>query len=60
MKKENNTGLSKQNEFTPKDEGEHFEIDILRLIKVKSRRVSGKVIIAILLILVFVWLMVKG
>jgi hypothetical protein len=57
---ENKTSESRQKEERPpSDEGEHFEIDILRLIKVKSRRVNSKVIIAIVLVLLFVWLIVK-
>ena len=53
------TNQETNNNVNKNDEGEHFEIDIFRLIKVKSRRVNSKVIIAIVLVLLFVWLIVK-
>jgi hypothetical protein len=53
------TDYQTNNNNKQEKEGEHFEIDILRLIKVKSRHVNNKVIIAILLVLLFVWLIIK-
>ena len=61
MKNKPNGSVDRDGSYDDKQEseGDHFEIDILRIIKIKSRRVSSKVIIAILLVLLFVWLVIK-
>jgi hypothetical protein len=36
------------------DDGEQLEIDVFRIIRIKSKRVTGKVIIVIAIVIVFV------
>lgn len=59
IQKTENTNLQPDPKGSSVDEGEQFEINVLGVIKFKCKRFTAKAIIALLLVLAFIWLLVK-